>query len=98
MSNPNILILGRDAGMMQNVMAFLGQHGFRKAKGVLTNEDVLAELATGRSHVLIIGGGVDNETRKMIRQLMTQKNIRTKTVEHFGNPSSLPDEIRSVII
>ncbi|MBX9783850.1 MAG: hypothetical protein K2X48_11230 [Chitinophagaceae bacterium] len=90
----SILILGRHSGMMQNVISFLNSNGFDKAKGVLTNEEVKTELLTHQYQVVIIGGGVDGETRQMIKQLISDKNSNTKVVEHFGNPASLLEEIK----
>ncbi|MBK7374117.1 MAG: hypothetical protein IPJ02_00660 [Chitinophagaceae bacterium] len=97
MKTADILIFGRHTGIMQNVMSFLKQHGFTRTKAVFTNENAMHELTTGRYDVLIIGGGVDHETRKAIREYIAGKKIRTRIVEHFGNPSSLPDEIREAI-
>jgi hypothetical protein len=95
--NPHILILGRHSGMMQNVIAFLNSNGFSNSKGVLTNEDVKTELLTYQYQILIIGGGVDNGTRQMIKQLIAEKNINTKVVEHFGNPATLIGEIKMLL-
>jgi hypothetical protein len=92
-----ILILGRHSGMMQNVISFLNSNGFTDIKGVLTNEEVKTELLTQQYQILIIGGGVDGETRQMIKQLFKENNINTKIVEHFGNPATLVDEMNKVI-
>ena len=91
--NSNILILGRHAGMMQNVIALLHENGFANTKGVLTNDEVQNELLTNNYSILIIGGGVDNKTRQMIKQLIADKNIQIKVVEHFGNAGKLIEEI-----
>lgn len=97
MQNNSILILGRHGGMMQNVIVFLNQHGFNQATGVLTNEEIIHQLNTNAFDVLIIGGGVDGGTRQMIKQLIAEKNIKTKTVEHYGNPGSLLKEIKTAL-
>jgi hypothetical protein len=95
--NQHILILGRHAGMMQNVIAFLQSHHFTNNKGVLTNEEVFSELETSAYHILIIGGGVDGETRQLIKKLVAEKNIPTKIIEHFGNPATLITEIKQLL-
>lgn len=93
----SILILGRNAGMMQQVLAFLQQEGFANTKGVLSNEEVQTALLTRQYNVLIIGGGVDTETRNMIKQLIADKRIDIKLVEHFGNPATLVAEIKTAV-
>lgn len=90
-----ILILGRHAGMMQNVISFLGQQGFADIKGVLTNEEVIDELSYGIYNVIVIGGGVDGETRKIIRELVADKKNSIKIVEHYGNLATLINEIKT---
>jgi glycogen synthase len=93
----SILILGRHAGMMQNVIALLAHHGFVHTKGVLTNDEVLDELATKRYTLLIIGGGVDLSTRQEIREFVARNGTGTGLLEHYGNPVSLIEEIRAKI-
>ena len=95
--NPSILILGRHAGMMQNVLSFLQTHGFTDLKGVLTNDEVRTELFSNNYNLLIIGGGVDTETRKMISAFINQHTLAVKTIEHFGNPATLIDEINKAM-
>lgn len=93
----SILILGRHSGMMQQVITFLRQQGFENTKGVLSNQEVKAALLTRSYQVLIIGGGVDDETRNMLKQLIADKIIAIKLVEHFGNPASLVTEIKNAV-
>jgi CobQ-like glutamine amidotransferase family enzyme len=90
-----ILILGRHNNMMQNVITFLLNNGFSNIKGVLTNDEVKTCLLTNQYDIVIIGGGVDNETRLMIKQLINDNHVTTKIVEYFGNPVILIDEINS---
>lgn len=44
-------------------------------KGVLTNDEVLHELVRDIYDVIIIGGGVDGETRTSIKQLIAEKTF-----------------------
>ena len=91
----NILVLGRHAGMMQNVIAFLNNNGFENVTGILTNEETIHALQRGSFTHIIIGGGVDAETRKIIKELVAQNNIAIKIVEHFGSLATLVDEIKN---
>ena len=93
----NILVMGRHADMMEKVLLLLKQLGYEQVTGMLTNEEVVAALLTKQYRVLIIGGGVDAETRQMIIALLAEKNIPTKIVAHFGNPATLDEEIKNVI-
>jgi hypothetical protein len=97
MQTNNILILGRHSIMMQTVISLLLQYGFGNTKGVLTNEEVINELLTRKNHVLVIGGGVDVETRKLIQQVIAENRIQTKIAAHFGNPATLIDEIKQLL-
>ena len=95
--NLPILILGRHEGMMQNVRSFLSSHHFTNTKGVLTNDDVRAELLSKQFQVLIIGGGVDVDTRSMIQELIATNGLTIKVIEHYGNPSGLLHEIERLL-
>jgi hypothetical protein len=83
--------------MMQKVRSFLGSHGFANTKGVLTNDEVRTELFSSNYRLLIVGGGVDGETRKMISEFITQHSSTIKVIEHFGDTDTLIYEINKAL-
>lgn len=95
--SPAVLILGRHDGMMQQVLSFLGNHGFHKTKGVLTNDAVQKELISNQYQILIIGGGVDADTRAIIRGLIATHQLSIKVIEHYGNPTGLIRQIEGAM-
>lgn len=60
--NEKILIIGRHADMLSRITDMLIQHGY-DAKGTQTNEEALAAFQTDNFQAVIIGGGVDEESR-----------------------------------
>lgn len=94
MSKVQLLILGSHTDTIQNVSAFLKLNGYQNVKAVFSDEDALRELATGKYSVLIIGAGIASPSRTMLRKFLSTQKLSTRIIEHYGNPASLPADIR----
>ena len=94
MSKVQLLILGSHTDTLQNVIAFLKLNGYPTIKAVFSDKDALRELATGKYQVLIIGAGIETATRTTLRKFLSAQKIATRIIEHYGNPASLPEDIR----
>lgn len=94
MSKVQILILGSHTDTIQNVTAFLKLNGYQHVKSVFSDEDALRELATGKYSVLIIGAGIAAPSRTTLRKFLSARKLPTRIIEHYGNPASLPADIR----
>lgn len=69
------LVLGRTPARVRDVLATLRGDGF-DAEGVSTDEEARKLLETGEFGVLIIGGGVDPDSRAAIKEFATGHRVR----------------------
>ncbi|MFB7711968.1 hypothetical protein [Streptomyces sp. NPDC056105] len=69
------LVLGRTPARVTEVLATLRADGF-DAEGVSTDEEALKLLETEEFGVLIIGGGVEPESRAAISQFAAERRVR----------------------
>lgn len=58
----NILVIGRHEHMLHKVMDMLREKGYRAA-GALSNQEALSIFSADTFDAVIIGGGVDGESR-----------------------------------
>ncbi|MCA1221004.1 hypothetical protein [Streptomyces sp. 8L] len=69
------LVLGRMPARVAEVLATLRADGF-DAEGTSTDEEAGKLLATGEFGVLIIGGGVEGDSRKAVKALAAEHGVR----------------------
>ncbi|MFB7416513.1 hypothetical protein ACFC18_43475 [Streptomyces sp. NPDC056121] len=69
------LVLGRTSARVTEVLATLRADGF-DAEGVSTDEEALKLLETEEFGVLIIGGGVEPESRAAIKAFAAERWVR----------------------
>ncbi|MFF1395780.1 hypothetical protein ACFVZD_18440 [Streptomyces sp. NPDC058287] len=69
------LVLGRTPARVTEVLATLCADGF-DAEGVSTDEEALKLLETQEFGVLIIGGGVEPDSRAVIKEFAAEHRVR----------------------
>ncbi|MEU3776879.1 hypothetical protein AB0F11_27455 [Streptomyces sp. NPDC032472] len=69
------LVLGRTPARVTEVLATLRADGF-DAEGVSTDEEARRLLETDEFGVLIIGGGVEPDSRTAIKEFAAQHRVR----------------------
>ncbi len=69
----NILIIGRHADMLAKITEILKQHGY-KAIGKITNQEALLSFQSNTFDAVIIGGGVDKESRELFHKEFPKTN------------------------
>jgi len=89
-----VCYFGRNAAMMALVGQQLKAAGI-EAKGFMEETALGTELQQGHVRLLLIGGGVEDEPRARMKALCSELGILV--LEHFGGPSSLPDNIASAL-
>lgn len=62
-----LLVIGRHADMLARVCDMLKNHNYN-AVGVQTNEEALANFEAEKPQAVIIGGGVDSESRALFHR------------------------------
>ncbi|OON79187.1 hypothetical protein [Streptomyces tsukubensis] len=69
------LVLGRMPARVTEVLATLRADGF-DAEGVSTDEEARKLLETGEFGVLIVGGGVESDSRAAIKEFAAARLVR----------------------
>lgn len=82
-----VLVLGRQQAIMDEILPLIQSEGF-EAVGVLTDQEAIANLRNGNFNVVVVGGGIENDSREKIRLTATETN--TKFLEIYGPNSLLP--------
>ncbi len=89
-----IFYFGRNASMMALVGQQLTAAGM-EAEGHMDEEIVMQRLQEGHAKLLVIGGGVEDETRQRLKEFCSEHGVLV--LEHFAGPGSLPDSISQAI-
>lgn len=77
----NIGVIGRHPAILERALALIGSHG-HSARGTLIDAEALAWVRSRAVQCLLIGGGVDDPSRKALLDACTNHQVRA--VEVFG--------------
>lgn len=75
-----ILVIGRHADMMSKITHLLNQHGYDSI-GELTNEGAVNAFKSNVIDAVIIGGGVDTESRTYFHEEFLRMNPNVKIID-----------------
>lgn len=89
----NVLVLGRHAAMLQNALTLLSQNGYG-ATGYTTDEEIIRALQTTNIDLVVIGGGVEANSRSLINATAAQVMPSPKVVDVYG-PQHLLEAVQS---
>ena len=79
---PSLVVFGRTAGRMDEVISLLRDMGGVSAYGAFTEEEALQRIATvPRLGVVLLGGAVDEDSRRRIRDVLTRNHPGVLTSE-----------------
>jgi hypothetical protein len=90
-----ILVIGRHADMMVKVLAMLNQHGYH-AIGEQWNEQAVATFKKDTIQAVIIGGGVDAESRTYFHREFPKINPLVKIIN--GHPQTLLADLQKAFL
>lgn len=85
----SILVVGRHPEIMATVLRLLRSRDGVTADGRTTDEGTLALMGSGPWDLLLIGGGVEAESREALSARFSQKYPNGKTLVHFGGGGGL---------
>jgi CheY-like chemotaxis protein len=84
-----ILVVGRHPEIMEVIVRLInGEKGWH-ATPALTNEEALDAFNKKDFDVVLIGGGVDQQSFDLLREQFEKKNPAIKIVKHYGGGSGL---------
>ncbi len=85
----HILVIGRHPEIMDVILRLInGENGWH-ATGALTNEKALELFNDNNFDLVLIGGGVDEESLNDLANHFKNKNPAIKIVKHYGGGSGL---------
>ncbi|MFY7963877.1 MAG: hypothetical protein ACOVO1_03175 [Chitinophagaceae bacterium] len=86
MINKNVLVIGRHQTMMYNVKRILEQEGYT-VYNALQNEEAFDVFNNNSIDAVIIGGGVDNESRILFHNYFATKITEYRIID--AHPSTV---------
>lgn len=75
-----LLVIGRHADMLQKITALLNQQGY-SATGKQWNDEAIAAFRSEVFDAVVIGGGVDEESRQLFHTEFPKINPRVKMID-----------------
>lgn len=87
-----VLIIGRHADMLTKITELLKQHGYN-AFGKITNDDAVAAFKLEMPNAVIIGGGVDTESRDFFHLEFPRINPKVKIID--AHPQTVLIDLKS---
>jgi DNA-binding NtrC family response regulator len=86
-----ILVIGRHPDMLKKITDLLKLHGYN-ATGKQSNEEALAAFKTDSIQAVIIGGGVDYESRTLFHTLFPKLNPSVKMID--AHPQTVLSDLK----
>lgn len=90
-----VLVVGRHASILARVTALLEGAGYAVG-GALTDEDAMRLMASDYD-ALLIGGGVEADSRRTLRDAFAAARPGRPVIEHYGGPDGLLDHVNRVL-
>ncbi len=88
----NVLIIGRHADMLVKITDLLKQHGYN-AIGTMTNEEAMLIVKSNGIDAVIIGGGVDNNSRELFHKEFPEINAKIKIID--AHPQTVLSDLKA---
>lgn len=89
----SILVIGRHKHILEKVTAMLKQHGYTVI-GKQWNDEAIEAFKHEKIEAVIIGGGVDIESRKQLYEEFTKLNPFVKIID--GHPHSILEDLQKI--
>ena len=95
----HILVIGRHQEIMETVLRLIHQNPDWEAKGCLTDEEAMRVFTEHSFDIVLLGGGIKQESENILRQFFVQQKPNIKIVQHFGGGSGLlSNEIQAALM
>lgn len=88
-----ILIIGRHQDLMQKILLLLKKNGY-EADGTSSNDEAVALFPQKKYDAVIIGGGVDNESKYYFETAF--KKINPDIIIIHAHPTTILDELSKI--
>jgi hypothetical protein len=84
-----ILVIGRHRQIMETILRLLNSQEKCRAEGALTDAEAELIYNNGNFDLVLIGGGVEEESEKKLSVIFKEKNSAVKIIRHYGGGSGL---------
>lgn len=92
-------MVGRHPEIMQTVLELINKTEDWEATGALSDETAIELYQKRRYDVVLIGGGVTEESEAKLRAIFTFQNPLIRIIQHYGGGSGLLfAEIKSALV
>lgn len=89
MNKTEILVIGRHPQIQETVLRLINQNENWNATGALEDEEAIELFQRHTYDLVLLGGGVENESEKKLRSLFTYQDPEIIIIQHFGGGSGL---------
>ena len=98
MNKIQILVIGRDADILQTVVRLVNKNDNWNATGTSEDEAAIELFHHHYYDLVLLGGGIANDSELKLRTIFTHQNPNIKIIQHWGGGSGLlENEIRSAL-
>lgn len=87
-----VLIIGRHVGMLAKITDLLKQHGYNSI-GKMTNDEAILAFKSDTIDAVIIGGGVDAESRDLFHLEFPKINPKVKIID--AHPQTVLNDLKA---
>ena len=84
-----VLVLGRNAQIMETVLRLINSQENWQAVGALTDEDALKLFTSQTIDLVLVGGGVEEPSERELTAAFRKTNPCIKIIRHYGGGSGL---------
>jgi DNA-binding NarL/FixJ family response regulator len=88
-SSVNILVIGRHPQIMETVLRLISTQSEWKAIGALADNEAIEKFNADNFDLVLIGGGVDEESERKLKTEFEKVNPQIKMIRHYGGGSGL---------
>jgi DNA-binding NtrC family response regulator len=98
MNKIQILVIGRDAGILQTVVRLVNKNEQWNATGTGEDETAIELFHQHTYDLVLLGGGIASDSELKLRKIFTLQNPDIKIIQHWGGGSGLlENEIQSAL-
>jgi DNA-binding NtrC family response regulator len=95
-SSARILVVGRHASIMSRVRDLLAAEGITTITAT-TDAEALAAIEAGPVDALLLGGGVEPQSRRALADAFASAQPGRPIIEHYGGPHGLVEHVRQAL-
>lgn len=95
----SILVIGRHPQILETVLTLIHSQKDWRAIGALTDNEAVEKFGRNNFDLVLIGGGVEEESERSLKNEFEKINPQIKMIRHYGGGSGLLfNEINEAIL